>query len=167
MEKALVIVSKALLGIGTVVLILMMSGLGEGILERLFPSKDNNLPRQLSEGYVALSREGLWTEANKYRERPLPLDPVLNQTAQAKCEKIARTGEPVHGDLAAELAHLDRRVYGENLAEGYESPNQIVTAWANSPTHNNNMRDPDWGRVGYGICNSTPLGVIVVQQFSD
>ena len=33
----------------------------------------------------------------------------------------------------------DDRIYGENLAKNYGSPQEILTAWLNSPSHRNNL----------------------------
>lgn len=39
-------------------------------------------------------------------------------------------------------------VYGENLAKGYYSAEDVVAAWVASPTHNANLMDP-----GYTTCS--------------
>ena len=114
-----------------------------------------------------MTREALWTEANNRREVPLVLDPDLNQTAQKKCEAMAAANKFEHGDVWAELNFLGRRVYGENLAEGFATPKKVVEAWLGSPTHKSNLEDFDWKRVGYGVCTDERSGIVVVQQFSD
>lgn len=40
---------------------------------------------------------------------------------------------------------------GENIAYGQQSPQQVVTAWMNSPGHRKNILDPEYNRVGIGV----------------
>lgn len=39
---------------------------------------------------------------------------------------------------------------GENLAYGFTTPERVVTAWMNSPTHKANIVDPDFKYIGIG-----------------
>lgn len=113
-----------------------------------------------------ISRESLWTEANKYREDPLPLDPVLNESAEKRCDQIVASGELSHEGFQDTVDELNRHA-GENLANGYTSSAELLAGWSTSPTHKRNLENPVWNHVGYGICIHTKLGVVVVQHFSD
>jgi len=42
-------------------------------------------------------------------------------------------------------------VAGENLALGFNSAEEIVAAWQNSPTHNANLMDKDYSEIGVGV----------------
>ena len=45
---------------------------------------------------------------------------------------------------------LTYKAAGENLAYGYSQPGDIVKAWMNSPSHKDNILDPDFQFVGIG-----------------
>jgi Cysteine-rich secretory protein family len=115
---------------------------------------------------VPVARAALWKEANKHRANPLPLDPVLNDTAQTKCNQIVATNNFSHDGLR-QVADKLHRTMGENLAEGYGNSGQVLEGWATSPGHNANLINPDWKHVGYGICSDPIHGIVVVQHFSN
>jgi uncharacterized protein YkwD len=169
MHKKRNLAARVGLSIIGVLAALTMLGITQAVIRHLNSSEvqTGRYSRKLTEDYKAVTRENIWTEANKHRDDPLPLDPILNRTAQEKCDRIAKTGEPKHGDLSKDFGSLGRRVYGENLAENFATASDVVDAWANSPTHYKNLIDSDWRRVGYGICYNSKLGTVVVQHFSD
>lgn len=43
---------------------------------------------------------------------------------------------------------------GENIAAGYENPEQVVEGWMNSPGHRANILDPDFTKIGVGYNES-------------
>jgi uncharacterized protein YkwD len=112
--------------------------------------------------------EELLTETNTHRASPLTLDPVLNSTAQRKCEDMAQRNDFNHGDLESYWIMSGRREHGlaENLAHSDESAERIVDSWVASPTHYANIIDTKWGHVGFGICPFRGSNLIV-QHFSD
>jgi hypothetical protein len=113
-----------------------------------------------------LSPEALTAETNKLRQKPLALDPVLNNTAQSKCEDMARRNDYSHGDVRSYRLKANRLNFSENIALDYTSTEEVVKAWADSPSHLGAMTDIQYNRVGFGIC---PFGntTLVVQHFSD
>ncbi len=44
-------------------------------------------------------------------------------------------------------------MYGENLAEGYTTADEVVNAWMASPEHKANILRPDFTTMGIGIVN--------------
>ena len=42
-------------------------------------------------------------------------------------------------------------MFGENLAQGYNSPEEAVNAWMNSPEHKNNILTPGFSSGGIGV----------------
>ncbi len=48
-------------------------------------------------------------------------------------------------------AKYDFAVAGENLAMGFSTPEETVTAWQNSPTHMKNLVDKDFSEIGVGF----------------
>ncbi len=43
------------------------------------------------------------------------------------------------------------RFAGENLAIGFDTPESVIDAWKNSPTHYSNIIDPDYTEIGVGV----------------
>ena len=58
---------------------------------------------------------------------------------------------------------LRYRAAGENLAYGYNTSTEAMTAWMNSPAHKANILDPDFKYVGIGYYINTS-GVIYLSQ---
>jgi hypothetical protein len=57
---------------------------------------------------------------------------------------------------------------GENLARGFTSSSDVVTAWMNSPTHRENMLSPNYKDIGFSIKKGKLLGedtTLVVEMF--
>ncbi len=50
----------------------------------------------------------------------------------------------------------DWQVAGENIATGFATPQQVVTAWMASPGHCRNILDPQYASVGTGV-SSLPV----------
>jgi uncharacterized protein YkwD len=40
--------------------------------------------------------------------------------------------------------------YGENVAYGQRDPNEVMTAWMNSPGHRRNILNPNYSEIGVG-----------------
>jgi uncharacterized protein YkwD len=53
---------------------------------------------------------------------------------------------------------------GENLYQGRGYAKDIVNAWLNSPSHRENILDPEWDSIGIGIARSSNH-IVVVQLF--
>lgn len=56
---------------------------------------------------------------------------------------------------------------GENIAAGYTTPTEVVTAWVNSPGHYANILEPSWQGIGVGYYfeASAPYGHYWTQDF--
>jgi uncharacterized protein YkwD len=103
---------------------------------------------------------------------------LLNKSAQAKCEDMVAKNYWSHNDPSGKepWRFIDAAGYryeasGENLAYGFWTSSEVVGGWMNSPTHRNNLLDPKYVDVGFGICISDNyLGAgkqtIVVQHLS-
>ncbi len=60
------------------------------------------------------------------------------------------------------------RYAGENLARDFSDSSSTVTAWMNSPSHRENMLNPNYKEIGVGVVNGNLSGAdttIVVQFF--
>lgn len=59
---------------------------------------------------------------------------------------------------------------GENLAKGFSTSNDVVTAWMNSASHRENMLSDKYSDVGFAIAEGKLLGedtVLVVEMFGN
>lgn len=134
----------------------------------------------------ALSSQAILDETNKYREKhdlePLVWNEDLAYAAQlkAKCivlyDDFAHEPRDYYGNVKCTvdklLAHVEYpwSSYGENLAMGsFDSAEELVTAWYNSPGHRANLLSKNHTELGVGgIENAYFLGKevnIYVQEF--
>ncbi|MEA2158991.1 MAG: hypothetical protein QOD66_1371 [Solirubrobacteraceae bacterium] len=84
----------------------------------------------------------------------------LNSSAQSWTNTMVRTSNFSHG------TDFSSRIYdtgyfwsnaGENIATGFATPREVVTAWMGSLDHCTNILNPTFGDVGTGV-NSQALG---------
>jgi uncharacterized protein YkwD len=99
---------------------------------------------------------------NQYRTqaglKPLRLDARLNAAAQAHSQDMALNDFFSHTGSSGSTA--DRRILaagynyatvGENIAAGFSTPEGVVAAWMNSPSHRDNILHPLLEEVGVGL----------------
>lgn len=107
--------------------------------------------------------EGLLAETNLVRSNhdapPLRLSLKLGEAAQDHAEDMvardyfAHTSPDGASTISSRIdeVNYDFSAAGENLAAGFNSPQEVVTAWLNSPSHRENLLDPDFVDVGFGL----------------
>ncbi len=123
-----------------------------------YPAVTGNMIKVLDLTNQARAEEGL---------PPLALNPQLSQSAQAKANYIAETGDFAHtskdgktgGDYMIEAGYRysDR---GENLARGFATVEDSFAGWMASPTHKRNILWANFQEIGIGF-----NGNIIVQHF--
>lgn len=121
-------------------------------------------------------------EHNVIRERenlePFELNPLLNQSAQAKAEAMLENNCWSHycPDGVAPWEYIEDEGYlyivaGENLAEGFFDVDVMMQAWLNSPTHAENILRAEYEDIGIGIVTGNFQGssnnIIVAIHFGD
>lgn len=167
------VITVAFIVVSSVGVVITSSFLENRTKSTLSPTQLEAIPKEReAESSPPFTTEKLLIETNAYRTgsgvSTLELDPILNDSAQRKCEDIVISGIADHNIQEFQnLANTLNRSMGENLAEGYGASKDVITAWSESPTHRNNLVDSDWQRIGFGICTSPTLGPIVVQHFSN
>ncbi len=72
----------------------------------------------------------------------------LEQAAQVRANEIENKFSHTRPDGTDYWTANGNLVYGENLAKGYDSAEDVVNAWVASPTHNANLMDP-----GFKTCS--------------
>lgn len=138
------------------------------------------LPVQVSAASNNINVENLLIKHNEERVRyglsPLLISESLNTSAQRKALAMLESDCWSHycPDGKSPWEFFDGAGYeyllaGENLAEGFFSVDNVITAWLNSPTHRENMLRGDYEEVGFGIVQGNFQGkqgnIIIVVHF--
>jgi uncharacterized protein YkwD len=103
-------------------------------------------------------------------------DSDLSRLARAYSQKMARENFFSHydgdgkavDDRAKDMRLKSWRKIGENLffCEGYDNPNAMaVSGWMKSPTHRDNILDPDYTDSGIGIAVTNGGRIYITQVF--
>lgn len=114
----------------------------------------------VSEGFGAFEQE-IVDLVNEYRAEngvpALTINEKLNFASEAHSEDMRDRGFFEHmnpdgeraGDRIAETG-LDNQGWGENIAVGYDTPEEAMEGWMTSPGHNSNMLRAEWDAIGVG-----------------
>jgi uncharacterized protein YkwD len=130
------------------------------------PQSSNKIQvQQLTPGEI---KEQLVDLTNEQRDKSglgklAPYEPLYN-SAQAKCEDMQTNRYYDHGDIL-QFIKVDSDLVGENLAQNYKEPKYLVSGWMNSPKHRENILQPEFTLIGFGVCDG-PEGYLIVQHFS-
>ena len=109
---------------------------------------------------------------------PLVLNSTLNQAAQAKADDMQTKRyfshvSPIDGKEWKQFiidSGYEYKEAGENLANGYEVLEEMITAWLNSPSHRANMLNTAVSETGFGVRTGELDGfptIFVVQVFGE
>lgn len=106
---------------------------------------------------------------------PLALNAQLNSAAEKKANDMFANNYWAHVSPSGTTPWVFIKnsgysyVYaGENLARGFTSASDVVTAWMNSPEHRENELSPNYQDVGFAVKAGKLLGedtVLVVEEF--
>ncbi len=106
---------------------------------------------------------------------PLNMNPELTHAAQLKAKDMFTKNYWAHvsPDGTTPWVWIRDSGYsylyaGENLARGFDSSSDVITAWMNSPEHRANMLSPNYTDIGFAIQDGTLTGTsttLVVQEF--
>src|SRR5581483_392807 len=128
----------------------------------------------------SISTNELLSLTNKMRQQngqpTLTLNSDLNQAAAAKADDMFAKNYWAHfapdGSTTPWMfiknSGYDYLYAGENLAKGFTSSSDVVTAWMNSPSHRENILSPKYKDIGFAVKEGTLQGedtVLVVQMF--
>lgn len=83
----------------------------------------------------------------------------LNQAAYSKVQDMFINQYFAHHSpagmtlesFARQAGYTNYAVLGENLAVGFSSANEVMTAWQNSPSHYHNLVDPNYREIGVSV----------------
>ena len=115
-------------------------------------------------------------ERAKLGLEPLVLNQELNQAALAKAQDMFNQQYWSHvspdGKEPWDFIKGSGYVYkyaGENLARDFDNSEEMVVAWMNSPTHRENIVNPNFTQMGLAVVNGKLKGfntTLVVQMFA-
>ncbi len=123
---------------------------------------------------------GLLVATNKERANlnlaPLAINEKLNQAALAKAQDMFNDQYWAHvapdGKQAWDFIKETKYAYkyaGENLARDFNNNEEVIKAWMASPTHRENILNPDFTQMGLAVVNGSFKGsntTLVVQIFA-
>jgi uncharacterized protein YkwD len=119
-------------------------------------------PQSIAQGFIARVVELTNQERAKAGLQPLVLDAGLSNAAQAHSQDMASRNYFGHTGLdgstvgqrlaAAGYSPLDW--YGENIAAGQPTPEDVVAAWMSSPGHRANILQAQYHNIGVGYAYS-------------
>lgn len=105
-------------------------------------------------------------EREKNGLQPLTFDSSISNVARAKSKDMADNNyfahqSPTYGSAGDMLRNfgINWSAWGENIASGQNTPEEVVNAWMNSEGHRANILSPNFGKIGVGYvtsANGTP-----------
>lgn len=108
-------------------------------------------------------------ERTKAGLKPLEIHTPLMGVAQTKSEDMAKNNyfdhnSPTYGSPFDQIkaAGITYRAAGENIAQGQQTPAQVVQAWMDSPGHRQNILNANYTHIGVGY---VAAGHYWTQQF--
>ena len=98
---------------------------------------------------------------NHNRSSPLTLNPLLTQAAQKHAAWMASRQRMSHrgdgrtspGDRIRESGY-DWATYGENVAYGQRTPDDVMRVWLASPGHRRNIKSAAYREIGIGYATA-------------
>lgn len=102
------------------------------------------------------------TQREQNGEKPLTLNSELVQAAQTKANNMVQLNYWSHDTPSGQTpwtfisaAGYKYQSAGENLAYGFSTTENLMSAWMHSPEHRANILDASYTQVGFGIVNAT------------
>lgn len=127
-----------------------------------------------------ISPRSLLYATNRLRssEKSLVVNQNLQQAAQAKAEFMASEEYFAHVSTSGKTPWqwMDEYGYryrsaGENLAVNFETTQDVIQAWLDSPTHRRNMEDEHYSEIGiglaFGVYQNQPQTLYIVAMYGE
>ena len=112
---------------------------------------------------IERAREGL---------KPLVYDATIEDAALVRAKEIQTSFSHTRPNgtsfaTAMKEAGVNYRRAGENIAWGQKTPEDVVNAWMNSPSHRANIMNENYGRIGVGHLTNARGTSYWVQLFAN
>ncbi|MCB0879982.1 MAG: CAP domain-containing protein [Thermoleophilia bacterium] len=110
-------------------------------------------------------------ERAKYGLSPVVYSGTLDNAAEKHADHMAIVGKMAHdgigdGDPGERIrAEGFRKSWGENVATGQTTPEQVVREWMASPGHRRNILDPNYRQMGVSYVTSSSGRTYWAQEF--
>ena len=142
--------------------------------------------KQVVASNVQVARAGAKDEDHAFEQRVLELinqerakaglgavsyNGTLDTAAEKHASHMASVGKMAHDGIGdgdpGQRARAEgwRKAWGENVATGQTSPEQVVREWMNSPTHRRNILDPNFSSMGVGYVTAANGRSYWAQEF--
>ena len=100
-------------------------------------------------------------ERQKNGLAPLTLDSAISNVARIKSKDMSDNNYFAHqspnygsaGDMLTQFG-IKWSAWGENIAAGQRTPEEVVNAWMNSEGHRANILSPNFSKIGVGYVNN-------------
>jgi uncharacterized YkwD family protein len=100
-------------------------------------------------------------ERQKNGLAPLTLDSTISDVARMKSKDMSDNNyfahqSPTYGSAGDMLTKFGVKwsAWGENIAAGQRTPEEVVNAWMNSEGHRANILSPNFSKIGVGYVNN-------------
>jgi len=141
----------------------------DGITQLNFKTSDFSIDQQKEDEMLQLVNY----ERQKAGLQPLVMDNLIRNVARAHSMDMVQKGYFAHQDLSGVtpyermvLANVNFKIAGENLALA-PTIDLAQIGLMNSPSHRENILDPEYGRIGIGVIDAGPYGLMITQDFAD
>jgi uncharacterized YkwD family protein len=101
-------------------------------------------------------------ERQKNGLNALSLDSAISSVARTKSKDMADNdyfahNSPTYGSAGNMLKQfgISFTSWGENIASGQDTPEEVVNAWMNSESHKTNILSPSFTKIGVGYVTSS------------
>ncbi|MDF2948409.1 MAG: putative Calcium-chelating exported protein [Sedimentibacter sp.] len=101
-------------------------------------------------------------EREKNGLQPLTFDSSISNVARTKSKDMADNNyfahqSPTYGSAGDMLSNFGIKwsAWGENIASGQDTPEEVVNAWMNSEGHRANILSQNFGKIGVGYVTNT------------
>ena len=101
---------------------------------------------------------------------PLTEDAALDSRAQIRAGELITSfahTRPDGSSCFTVIGDVSWTTCGENIAAGYQTPQDVVNGWMNSEGHRANILNPAFTKIGVGYCTGGSYGTNWVQLFTD
>lgn len=101
-------------------------------------------------------------------------DPAISDVARTKSQDMAVNNYFAHNSPTYGMASdmllkfgITWSAWGENIASGQDTPESVVSAWMNSPSHMENILSPNFTLIGVGYYVDSSGTPYWTQMFTD
>ena len=114
--------------------------------------------------------DALVAKTNEYRTElglnELSVTQELIDAAEVRAKELPARWSHTRPDGSDWYTVNDQIMYGENLSKGYDTADEIMTAWKESPAHNDNLVNNQFNQIGIFVFVDQAGVVWVAQEFN-